>query len=35
MEPWSERCWWVLAFGTVPALLVAIWLVQVAVYALW
>jgi hypothetical protein len=35
MEPWSERYWYVVAFGTVPAIFTVIWLVQVVVYALW
>jgi hypothetical protein len=23
--PWPERYWWLVAFGTVPALLAVIW----------
>jgi hypothetical protein len=25
--PWTERYWWLLAFGTIPALLALTWLV--------
>jgi len=35
MEPFSERYWWVVAFGTLPAIFAVIWLVQEIAVRLW